>query len=1531
MKARIAMDLNTPQAVIEGRTTSVKRADVESWLREAAVKVKGGKDTGTNTVLIHPSIPGGYKSLPFPLDGPETIRGTHLSTIAHLCKRIMDDLARASGTYVDAGDDLPNWLAPLFRDGPFGMSIEGNRLTIYSKKYPEFQKAIDLNKGEAGVSHELKQMQGQIKAYVTQMDYYEEAGWKRETLGSEIRLLPPEDSQEQPIALTGSIGQLFSSLKHRDLTGFAREAPEHIEIKPFVEEVIADPSEVEPVTVAGAPNPPNKPRAEPSKTFIISEDCPLAQRKMFEAMNRQLEVFGIKKADFDLEFRLGLMKQCVDLAKAPAFALLRSLDAKTRAEFLRQDKRARAFNLSAPTNQAQLMDFMASLYMGVTLNPPNPSPQDCSVILTNIEASAPGIANGIVKYYMEKFGRFQDIDPTRLSPEERIVFDQFNALVSGEAKSSTKQSDELILDTIARSGALINGSNELAWQIGNDQIHTVGLPYHTIVPLGLSVGKATEKLGLPIELLKSEEPKAVLQEVMTSMMSLMGLDPAMLAAMSMSDMSGLAALTSVQQNTHQPTLAPYLTDGAQGLGAYSLTRQERRAQDRALRKQVAREGEDGYTPPFLPQSKPREVPPEVLARLEAEKAARAREAEQQLARLAELEAARPTPYALEKSAADVFRRIEKVSEDDWSVIRNPEAAERRQQEIVRMRYLHKQELVPLHNLLNTKFPMHAEFGEVFFSEPVLKRAEYACAAIPEGKEKPIVQLNGLGAKLASLLAQLTNVKADELPESQRVSYQSIIRQLANCPALVIAALGDDQQLKSLRTLNNQILSRDALAPVARNFVAAETAEWVKQRAALAREILVARGIQLPEVAPVASTTQPHNADKPDLQAATASDVGQVTQDVPTVVPAIAAAAAIDSIPSASNDVVLPSVETEEETLYDVIRAEQKQRRDYSEAQTAALSSARYKADDFVKQKECRELECRLQTTKYGYEIHLIFGKDGKANPIERIPLKGVQHIDDAMDIFLAVESTLFDEYSKERDPTHYIEPALRGLVMPRDGSTPKPRVKVIDILRDEKSIPQGVVDLDPKKVQLVNEQYATAEPPKKQKAFTEAKVINSGETATLVIQSWFKSERGKARTCAQVTVPLGVDFAQADEVKYRAEFVINHMQQLISTGKFSSPREVMHVLREHIQGQDGKTWHLPKTLHVDGHETAKKLNFPAPEHQQETMITAGILTRLESKETGPYYSLQFRMNVKDLTESPPLWRPMVSRTINLMTADRTLADERAKLMMDQIKDFFERTLREGDADFKTIALPANYRWSLGPDQNGVRYLTGDRRYGAKAQRLAQNTVNTKEAILDWHNVDALIDHAVGHYIDDYTLQPVAIEQGDKQTQFTLRLVRGTRVGSDKNEGTSETALTRNEYAANDHQPVEVTFLIDNNTRTTAQLQQRIAAFAHDASQSLQSRLFQHYATTSFKGGSYLLKGSPEFRGDKLITELQAAIRSHLMNFEDMEVDRNRLNDAMRKPYGMGAKSNSGATTKWAETVQDKDAPPEIGVKSDGRQ
>lgn len=926
------------------------------------------------------------------------------------------------------------------------------------------------------------------------------------------------------------------------------------------------------------------------------------------------------------------------------------------------------------------------------------------------------------------------------------------------------------------------------------------------------------------------------------------------------------------------------------------------------------------------------IPPEVLAQRAAVEAARTAAAKAEEERVAALEAARQSTYKLNTTQGTIAGRIERHGKADWRSA-HPDA----QQGILRMQHLQLGEITPLLGVLDTHLPHHQDIGDIFLSDTVLRRAEYACLPVPEGKDKAPHPISEMGQQARDLLEAWKNAPSEAMSEPERISHAQICDRLLQSPTLVVAALGNDQQLKRLRAIHHELLPNAALPPV-HQIDKARIAALEAERTAIASELLAPYGIHAPS--PAADITIPATvvSSNDEVLPSTPSLVVQVP--IATIAPVLQApppqVAPMEEEPQHADVTAITTptailapatiespTESEPPTLYEEWRAAQKERSSYQDAEQAALSSVYYINQQKIEQEGCRELECRLKSDRSGYSIQMTFSKNGKLFAIESLPLKNVTHIDDAMDIFLRVEAEAFGSYPQfkrdaagnQSEQEYFVNPASSARYESH-GKPERTKVNLINIQRSESYIPHGVLDLIPNQIPMVDDPNFVAQVPGRKKAFTEAKVVKTGETATLVIHSWFATEKGNKRTCSQMNIPLGVDSSQRSEAKERAAKALILMQNTLIEGKSMTPQEVINSLRQDVLAQ-GKTWITPKTHYAPGFETEIELNFPSAEHKQSSRLSAGILTLDHSTDTGSYYSLQFRFKIGDKSGGTEKWYAMSGRGINLHTANQDLAELRASRVMESVRELFNTTLTNGQDKKGGVQLPPNWRWDISNAREGDEYIKRPQITAEEKRRVKQQGIPVEHAVIDARNIVALVDYAIGTYADDLKVKVGDVEHTPDKTKFKIQLMRGQRDADGMIEVPSESFNLVNPRNKKEFMPVEVAMSMDNHGRSKAQIDAAIEAYRATVETSTRSKAWLDFKSTVTTGGEDIIKPRQKYSGATVANGFAAAVASNLVSTaagadSGIAILANALNDDTRKRMDDAMKTVGSRRIKLSE-------------------
>ncbi len=162
------------------------------------------------------------------------------------------------------------------------------------------------------------------------------------------------------------------------------------------------------------------------KHFIISDKCSLPQRKVFEAINRGLDEFGISPEEFDNAFRIQLMKQCLMVPVTSRVSFIDKLDAKSQREFFNYKPEIKHTNEDNRRRYMHVMGGTRDHFIETTLPETYYTPQEAYRILENIEGpSVTACRTKMIEGFNKIAGPFQDINPETFSPSARQLYDNF--------------------------------------------------------------------------------------------------------------------------------------------------------------------------------------------------------------------------------------------------------------------------------------------------------------------------------------------------------------------------------------------------------------------------------------------------------------------------------------------------------------------------------------------------------------------------------------------------------------------------------------------------------------------------------------------------------------------------------------------------------------------------------------------------------------------------------------------------------------------------------------------------------------------------------------------------------------------------------------------------------------------------------------------------------------------------------------------------------------------------------------------------
>lgn len=163
------------------------------------------------------------------------------------------------------------------------------------------------------------------------------------------------------------------------------------------------------------------------------------------------------------------------------------------------------------------------------------------------------------------------------------------------------------------------------------------------------------------------------------------------------------------------------------------------------------------------------------------------------------------------------------------------------QTVLRMKYLFG-ETEAVRQAVDAHIPEHRALADVLLGEEVLQRARYGCMRYPHGESEdtgapPSLSQRSKKQLEGAILALITKNES-QLEEGVSEYYHLLQGKLAQAPALMIAALGSDDQLRRLKTIHKLEAAVDPEAtPLQSETIRCE-------RAALFNEVMQENGIPL---------------------------------------------------------------------------------------------------------------------------------------------------------------------------------------------------------------------------------------------------------------------------------------------------------------------------------------------------------------------------------------------------------------------------------------------------------------------------------------------------------------------------------------------------------------------------------------------------------------------------------------------------------------------------------------------------------------
>jgi len=842
--------------------------------------------------------------------------------------------------------------------------------------------------------------------------------------------------------------------------------------------------------------------------------------------------------------------------------------------------------------------------------------------------------------------------------------------------------------------------------------------------------------------------------------------------------------------------------------------------------------------------------------------------------------------------------------------------------------------------MDCRIAAHQALGDALFKGPMGKLAIATISGKP-GEITAGLDAYGKNKGLPLALLQVQNRLRDVLLLEESVMgpeewpyYKALQEQLLQSPILLASATGKKKLINAAFTL-------------------AEDDEV--KRLFVEMDLLPALGITLPAVPKAQTFIGSHNggeeppaiapADIPDAKdesvaalaglTAAAGGAGAVATVIPTILagddnkppeigvdekspPAAASPPPAASLPPPE---LLPESSPVFDNDYDRLRDNEKRKAAYKESERDALGGLRYMTEQWIGQYDCNEVDCRPRISSSGYEIMVSFGKNGKMHHQKVIPLRGVAHVDDAMDILVAVENVVYGEYDK-------VFPPMAQLTVEKQKPR-KPPIVSINTLNDEQ-VSQMIVNLDPATVKINGEKSRVGPP--NGGAFVEGEVVNASGMAMLVIRSWFATKRN-GRRYQVANIPLGVKISGSEddthsiqdhtrkEIEARKDYAITFMKDYLGIGEAVTKRDVINELKVVFTKKDGD-WFEPKGVYVDGYESPRQLAFPADQiWEQGTKLSAGLLYPPEKDKTDSY-RLNFSLKVKDNIDGK--WHDAKSRGINLQTRNPLLAQARGRWVMDRLVDMFENHLNVGYSKFG-LSLPADHYWAIAnPDTEGDRKLEG---FADHSSRKRKNMPDDGESPyakphIDWKKIEPLMDYFIGTFDDDVTARPVNIRHEPGKTCFTLQLLRATRENYSENWDEQED-LTNPYYRPHqgndpelsgellqaDHPtharhgekfPMEANFEINTTGKSRDEADKMIEDFAAMVDKSAKNAVGMQFRAFVMAGNKDKIKPAQDYRTETVANDFAQAIQSNLHSFKGSGIvlDNASLNASMQKRLEM---------------------------------
>lgn len=187
------------------------------------------------------------------------------------------------------------------------------------------------------------------------------------------------------------------------------------------------------------------------KHFIISDSCAPEQRKLFEDINKALDKLSVSADEFDRAFRLKLMQACSLTARSAITGTLKKLPLPFQNELIGAFPDVEM----QPKYHDTLEEILTPEGMMAIKFKQDPTTKDEALkLLLSASVLKKAFISDMAHGLNQELGRFQDIDPAKLSPEDKIIFKSFNDEARDDIKA--KPSTANFLQTFADGNPISN-------------------------------------------------------------------------------------------------------------------------------------------------------------------------------------------------------------------------------------------------------------------------------------------------------------------------------------------------------------------------------------------------------------------------------------------------------------------------------------------------------------------------------------------------------------------------------------------------------------------------------------------------------------------------------------------------------------------------------------------------------------------------------------------------------------------------------------------------------------------------------------------------------------------------------------------------------------------------------------------------------------------------------------------------------------------------------------------------------------------